>query len=688
MNHSYRAAQRDRVHLLLVAALTVAALLIGIYARFKGLGKWPLGVDEYYTARSVQNILRTGLPEYPCGGFYTRGLLPQYLAALLQLGGLSAELSSRLIAAVSSLIALPAAFILARTIGGRVIGLLAVAVLALSVWEVEMARLGRMYAPFQAVFLWYAVFFVKYTVERDTRASWPMVGLSLIGLLVWEGGLLLAATNLLPPFLVSPSGRVPRRDVRYLAGAVIVLAAMYLYATTYWRIVSDESPFPPGFTKVEVQEVVFGLKAGVAPWTTLSAHPLWWALVAVPLIALGLAMRWVLTFRERWVTATGLSAALLAAALHQFGLVAALLLLLLLMRMLKWRELFCRAALPFGAAIVLSAAFWTAYGLSTTEWRADPTQSLLNTFVLLGYEFVRFPDFAVDVALPWARAVPVLGLALFVVVAAACIRLIVRDESELTAERAVLVLLVSLLLAASASDPPRQETRYVFFLYPLAVITALATMARAADAVAQYFRVGARHAAVVASLAGLVGFAFTEDFDLHHLRYVDSAAVHFRVGMKPFLGQHYYKRANLRAVAKWLTQNATADDIVISSLQALDFYYPKLDYFYMDSSDKRFSGWTCRGGTVERWGNTPLLYSIAMLQAQLDRGKRVFYVVRRPELEPILPHLARWQQRVAWGHERIVILGIGTATNVTAPTTESLEAPDEQLDPQHPAPAG
>ena len=43
--------------------------------------------------------------------------------------------------------------------GGRDVGLIAVAVLALSVWEIEIGRFGRMYAPFQALFAWYIVFF-------------------------------------------------------------------------------------------------------------------------------------------------------------------------------------------------------------------------------------------------------------------------------------------------------------------------------------------------------------------------------------------------------------------------------------------------------------------------------------------------------------------------------------------------
>ena len=78
----------------------------------------------------------------------------------LQYAGLSPELAPRLIAALSSLIALPAVYLLGRRLGGRNIGLLAVAILAISVWETEVARFGRMYAPFQAIFVWYLVCFL------------------------------------------------------------------------------------------------------------------------------------------------------------------------------------------------------------------------------------------------------------------------------------------------------------------------------------------------------------------------------------------------------------------------------------------------------------------------------------------------------------------------------------------------
>ena len=474
-------------------------------------------------------MLRTGLPEYACGGYYARGLLVHYLGALLQLGGMSPELSLRLIAAVSSLIVLPAAFILGRRAGGFAIGLVTVTVLALSVWEVEMARFARMYAPFAAVFAWYVVFFLKYTLDKETRALWPMIVLSVVGALVWEGGVFLAALNVLPPIMNHADGRLSRRDWRYLAGTALLVPPLFWLATNNLRIYSRENPWPPGWTDPPTSHLmVGGLKTGSELLTTLSAHPLWLLSALVPLLCLALALRCVWGFRSRWLTALGLLAALSAAAVHQFLLCGAIILLLLLLRLLGWRELFTRSAWPLGAAVVVSAAFWIAYGLATNDWHANPDQSLARTLAPLAYEFVRYPDFALVVARPLARAVPALSLALLALIMAACIRAVMKDKEPLTAERVILILLILMLLAASASHPPRYETRYVFFLYPLAVVIALATLARGANALLRAAPPERWTSAALAAAAGLVGFALTEDFQPHHLLHVDSAAINFR----------------------------------------------------------------------------------------------------------------------------------------------------------------
>ena len=132
---------------------------------------------------------------------------------------MSAELAPRLIAAISGLIVLPVAYVLGRGVRSPAVGALVVIILSLSVWQIEIGRFGQMYAPFQAVFVLYVVFFLRYTVQRDSRALWPMLILSLVGPLVWEGGVLLLLANLLPVFLQRGPEALTKRDWTYLAGA-------------------------------------------------------------------------------------------------------------------------------------------------------------------------------------------------------------------------------------------------------------------------------------------------------------------------------------------------------------------------------------------------------------------------------------------------------------------------------------
>ena len=176
-------------------ALTATAVIVGIFARFKGLGKWSFTVDEYYLAQSVENLLRFGVPAYECGGYYTRGIGMQYVIAALRLIGLSPELAPRAVAAFSSLLALPAAYLLGRRIQGTVVGLLVVIVLAVSTWEIETARFGRMYAPFQADLRVVLGLFRSLHHRSRNRALWGMLALSILGGLVWEGGMLLGSQS-------------------------------------------------------------------------------------------------------------------------------------------------------------------------------------------------------------------------------------------------------------------------------------------------------------------------------------------------------------------------------------------------------------------------------------------------------------------------------------------------------------
>lgn len=626
-------------------AITCAALLFGVYARFKGLGTWPLTADEYYIARSVQNILRTGIPVYDCGGYYPRGLLMQYLTAGLQLGGLSPEFAPRLITALCSLAALPAVYILGKRAHGSHIGLLAVLVLALSVWEVEIARFARMYAPFQALFTWYLVYFLKYTIDRDHRALWPMLALTIAGMLTWEGAALLALVNFLPPFINHSSGRLSRSDAIYLVGAALLFLLIAWFATLDVRVGASESPFPADYDSSLNQRTLAALEPSLPPWSTLVSHPLWTALALIPLVLAFLAARWIWNFKARWIAAAGLMIALIAATLHQFAAFAAVILFLLMLQLIRWKELMARNALPFHAAIVACVVFWTAFGFVTDEWRVDLDNHWLgkSKAVVLAYEFARFPDFLQEIVRPWGRAVPILGLALLGLGSVGIIRSIARDPEKPSVERVIQLVLVCMLLAASASDPPRHETRYLFFVYPLAIIVALAAVAHLVEAIISRKLL----ATTITAVAALGIFALTEDLSLRHLMKIDSPEVNFRVGAGDEEA-HFQPRSDPRGAARWLAAHADDQDLVINAVPTVDFYFSGFDYTYIDWQHRRFPAYACRLGTVERWGNLPLLYTVEAMESEIVRADRAFLVIDGQRLEGFLQRLAPWHPRVTW----------------------------------------
>jgi hypothetical protein len=643
MSHSKELSQ---LWLTLAAAV---AVLVGVFARFKGLGAAPFAVDEYYLSQSIANVLHHGIPAFDCGGYYMRGVLLQYLAAAEQRAGLSAELAPRLICAASGLLALPAAYLLGRRVHGRGVATLTVIILAVSVWEIEMARFGRMYAPFQTVFLWYVVFFVRYTVDRDLKALWPMLALSIAGPLVWEGGVFLTLANLLPVFLQQPSNRIVGRPWPYLIGCSALLLLAVWFVTSDFRGMADPS-WPPGYTPSLSRDTPDPVTTLKAPIEQILHHPAWLATAAIPLLLVALALRWVWGLRSRPLLALGLLCLLAAAAVHQFLLAGALGLLLLLSHLVGWRELFGASARPLHLALLACLLFWLAFGVVITDWGGAHIGELARGGAKLGYQLLRFPDFVGVVVRPWARAIPHLGAALLLLSAIAMYRM-ARSDKPLDAERALLVLFLIMLLAASASHPPRQETRYVFNLYPLAIIFALTTLARGAE----FLTTRPAMAAGLTTVVALGGFALSEDFRPGHLLRIDSPAVTFRIGLPQDVQSHLVIRDDHRTLARWLQQNVPGDAVVINGVHGFDHYYRGINYFYVNLRDPNFPQWSCRRGTVERWGNYPLLYSSNALSTAIGT-KPAYLITFGYDSERLLKSLAALHPRVAMTQGEIIVV--------------------------------
>jgi hypothetical protein len=609
----------------------VLALGVGIYARFKGLGTWPFGVDEYYISRSIDFLLASGLPEYPCGGFYQRGIIYQYLVGGLRLAGLTPEFAGRILPAVSSLAVLPAAWLLGRRLHSVAAGTLAVIVLALSLWEIEMARFARMYAPFQAVFAWYLLYFLRFTVDRDQRAALPMLLLSVLGVFTWEGGMLLAITNLLPVLLRHRDGRVERQGWLYLCIALPV-SALILANLMDLRQASEVPSLADSV--VAAREAA----AATAPRHQLAIGgfaSVWLLGGLVPLALTIATLPWIWSLRQRWLAAAGVLLALVAALASQLLLAGAVVLLLLLAQLLDWRELVSRKGRWFLATLAVSLLGWVAYGM-TQGTRPGLKAALVHTL----YQVAGFPDVIAEILRPWGSTLPLLTLCLALALAALTLHVVLvrKDRGDFAA---LLVMLLVLALAVGASGPPRHETRYTFFLYPLLVVLAMASEKLLGQA---------RSAPVVTALVALLLFAASEDFRPGHILHIDSAAANFRDGLSSRLKTHLYPRSDYRAAARWLQENAGPQDLVVSGIPVIEQYYPRVGYSFLDEQDDRYDAYACRRGTIDRWADLPLVYPMDALDGLHAQGKRMFMVLYPDRLERVAAAAQEkgWNYRIEW----------------------------------------
>jgi len=607
------------------------ALVTGLYGRFKGIGMWSLGVDEFYISRSIDNVLRTGLPAFPCGGYYSRGLLYQYVVAGLRLCGWSPETASRGVSAVSSLLVLPAAYLTARRVAGALAGWLLVIILCVSIWEIEMARFARMYAPFQAVFAWYVVAYLRFTIERRDAALIWMAVTSVLGVLVWEGGMLLGFANLFALLVVQggnpANGNGDRPPVArdFVRMALFALLLVPLYAATRdLRIFADV----PAVAGAVPEDAATPLQIVAAWFAPLAEHPVWAAAFALPLLWVCLALRWIFAFRDRPMVFAGLCLTLAAAALHAFTAAVGILVLMLLMGRIAWSELAWRRARYFWAALGGFAVAWAVVVARSANAAGAAAVRLDQSTVVR--QLFEAPDVIERVLLPWSRTLPILSLGLLVACTSLCWRAVTGREGRRDALAGLLALVVMLILAVGAIPTDRIETRYTFFLYPLLLLFGVCAILAPATRLAARLPASRLRGTVswlVPAIAPLLCFAGTEDFQPRHLRDVDSAAVNFRVGMPAQWADHFYPRNDIGGAAQWLTAHVRPGDLVVTGVPSLDEYYAPIDYFFLDATDNRYEAYVCPDGRTERWTNRPVLYTADALKPLLAAHHRIYLSV-------------------------------------------------------------
>jgi hypothetical protein len=617
-------------HLFLWSLLAVATA-IGLFGRLSGLGFSPLAVDEYLLAQSVENIIRNGLPVFDCGGYYTRGLLHQYLAAGLQLTGMTPEVALRSVSLVANLLTVPALFMIGSRIGGRSLALIASVIFMLSIWEIEYSRFGRMYALFQLAFAWHLWFLLK-ARDGDTRAYAACVAISVISLAAYEGAALLLVLNFLPLLERHVAG------LKSWAGAMVALLGGIAFLSIDFRTVGADNAIPADYAGPLPGEGSWSLPID-QPQLLLAAMPA--AAIAVALLA-AVAMFFL---AARSLAAEGkvgskadirtwiwLGLAAVAPVLNLFALAILVTLIFWVWEWPPFDRRWSRLMFIGGSWLALWLVIWTLayWAAPDTIFEDRSVRDFVRTLFF-------YPDIYSEILYRWVRSMPFATILLFGSIAVGVgLRKIGRWRSHSARGFSYLTGMVLLLgLLVAILPQPYATIRYTFFLYPAIILAAACVWSAVIPALPGLL---GRHAGAGLAVITVIFLTLSEDADPLYAWNIKTPEITYRMNMSKWRTDVVYRRWDYRSPAEFVNQQAANDDVLVTTMQSVPFYLDRLEYFYRSDTSGEFLAIAACGATRELWSNAGLVYKEQALEELVDsRTTGMWLIFRAPDRDEAWP---------------------------------------------------
>lgn len=202
---------------------------VGAYLRLANLGALGFRWDEDLSGLAVRAILEKGVPELPSGMIYLRGgLFSHLMAASASLFGFS-EFALRLPAALFGIALIVAAYLFGAALFGRIVGLVTAALLAVSFWDIDLARYARFYSAFSLLYVvtLYAIW--QFRVKAPSTAGGVLcVALAVLTLSLHDLAYSLAFAFFFPLVLRGPTAWRSPREWLWPVASSAVLAAFYV----------------------------------------------------------------------------------------------------------------------------------------------------------------------------------------------------------------------------------------------------------------------------------------------------------------------------------------------------------------------------------------------------------------------------------------------------------------------------
>ena len=596
-----------------------SSIVLGLYARYVGIGLWSIGDDEFHTGQSVRYILEMGVPSFPCGGYYMRGIFYQYLlAAGINIFPGTDEVVMRAINATTNLLTLPPLLLLTHRVFqgispklAKMAALTVGSVFLVSVWEIEFARYIRFYAPFQAVFMWYLWYFYLYTIEKRESAYWKMLGLSFFSIFVHETGIFLIALNFLPFFFEQN-----KMSVRRVLSAVATLVTAYLYIKIDFRRLNliqshtDEmqAPIAKGLAKfIESPRILL---------STFESAPLVYYIVGFVVFGLFLWSIYHILREKRLTTLTRfiLLLVLICSLFNLFGIVFYLFLLMFTANWMQISNLRFHSIRFCILTVSILGVFWLIYGLGTTSWHLFFDSANFNVYKKLALVLFKYPDIYYKIMYQWYVAMPLFTSLILLVNSISWIYVIRESSNAYYPIRVLYLLTFVLIFAMAITNQPYYLSRYTFFLYPLVLLLSVASITILLN---QLHFVKYKYTFIIVFLAI---FAIGEDWDFSHLVNIDAKDINFRENMSTPRSAHLFYRIDMKTPAEYIEINRSKNDKVLSFVLSPYFYLSDLDYIYRSKTNKQFRELMACNGKKEIWTDAEYLYEPERLKSIMEKA--------------------------------------------------------------------
>ncbi|MFZ1292291.1 MAG: hypothetical protein WAR79_19510 [Melioribacteraceae bacterium] len=600
---------------------------LGTLIRFDNLGKWNLALDEYYIIKSSEFILEYGLPQFPSGGYYSRGVLFQYLIAILLNFGVKAELAGRIFSVIANLITIPPIYLISKKIGNQLLATIVIVVFSFSIWEIEFARFARMYAPFQAIFMWYIYFvLVDFQNKNFKNFKW-MILLSAMSFLVYEGSIFLAVFNFVP-FVVSKNF-----NLKYFFASIVTFFASTFFNMFDFRTFNSDRPLPPeliDFVQKATSESPIKIPQILFPFAFdhLLSSILTIILLAVN-IFLFIQLLKLLPAKSFW-SFFSFTLLTIFVSLNQFGMFILAFILFAFWNLLEFDFRNKKSNILIISLFFVNLFYWFAFGLLIKGWFVlfdnFSSYSISGISKRLIVAFFNFPDNYYTI-FNYLATIPIITI--FSIIFG--IILILLLFTKLKNLREVQYLFASLIFVSLLATIPTleyEETRYTFFAVPLLIILVSFSVQNISEIIFSRKPILAN---IVFPIIILSVFGLSKDFEFYHITNIDKADVNYRLIYSNHIKKHLYRRWDVMNPVKFVTKNAKKNDIIMINENSLEYYLPRVDYFNVDFKHEAFSILSVENGTKERWSEARLIYKNEDLVNFIENRKQTIWFVVFPE---------------------------------------------------------